>query len=234
MIPKTIHYCWFGGRPLPASARRCIASWRKYLPDHEIKEWNESNFDINAIGFTRQAAEMGKWAFVSDYARFAILYEHGGIYFDTDVEVIRPIDDILARGAYMGWEKERTMIGVASGLGMAAPKGLPVYEEIIAHYGKLRFADDKGRVLPGTVVRHVTEVLMRHGLKLEDTLQEVADVTIYPNEYFNPLDDFTGRLNITPDTRTIHHYAKTWIDGHGPVRTFIARIFHRLQECFHT
>ena len=103
-IPKVIHYCWFGGNPLPELAQRCIDSWRKYLPDYEIKEWNESNFNVNIIPYTAEAYQQGKYAFVSDYARFWILYRYGGIYFDTDVEVIRPLDDVLDRGGFMGFE----------------------------------------------------------------------------------------------------------------------------------
>ena len=104
MIPKIIHYCWFGGNPLPKSAIKCIESWKKYLPDYEIKEWNESNFDFSKCAYAREAAEKKKWAFVSDYARFKILYQYGGLYFDTDVEVIKPLDDIIAAGPFMGAE----------------------------------------------------------------------------------------------------------------------------------
>ena len=104
MIPKIIHYCWFGHNPLPPLALKCIASWKKYLPDYEIKEWNEENFDVNIIPYTREAYAAGKYAFVTDYARFWILYKYGGIYFDTDVEMIRPIDDIIAAGGFMGYE----------------------------------------------------------------------------------------------------------------------------------
>ena len=106
MIPKIIHYCWFGRNPLPKSAMRCIESWRKYFPDYEIKEWNEDNFDVNMLPFTQEAYKMRKFAFVSDVARFWILYRYGGLYFDTDVEVIRPMDDIVAQRAFMGIEVE--------------------------------------------------------------------------------------------------------------------------------
>ena len=124
MIPKVIHYCWFGGNPLPASAKKCIASWRKYLPDYEIKEWNESNFDVNIIPYTAEAYKAKKYAFVSDYARFWIFYKYGGLYFDTDVEVIKNMDDIIAKGPFMGCENEAkagatpVQLGVAPGLGL--------------------------------------------------------------------------------------------------------------------
>ena len=124
-IPKIIHYCWFGGKPLPKSAIKCINSWKKFFPDYEIKEWNESNFDVNMIPYTKEAYAAKKYAFVSDFARFWVPHEYGGIYFDTDVEVIRPMDDIIARGAYLGMEN-RTAIN--PGLGMAAPAGHPFYK----------------------------------------------------------------------------------------------------------
>ena len=104
MIPKIIHYCWFGGNPLPEDAKKYIESWRKYCPGYEIKEWNESNFDINCCDYVREAYEAKKWAFVSDYARFYILYQYGGLYFDTDVEMIRPLFSILQKGSFMGME----------------------------------------------------------------------------------------------------------------------------------
>ena len=108
MIPKIIHYCWFGRNPLPESAIKCINSWKKFFPDYEIKEWNEDNFDVNIIPYTKEAYEAKKYAFVSDYARFWILYHHGGLYFDTDVEVIKAMDDIIELGPFMGVEVEAT------------------------------------------------------------------------------------------------------------------------------
>lgn len=228
-IPHIIHYCWFGGKPLPPSAIRCIDSWKRHFPDWEIRRWDESNFDINAIPFTRQAAAMGKWAFVSDYARFVILHRHGGVYFDTDVEVIRPMNHIIARGAFMGFEKDHTTIGVAAGLGMGAPAGLPFYQKVIDHYSSVPFIDAEGRQLPGTVVSHVTELFINSGLVPDDSEQTVEGITIYPNDYFNPLDDATGRLNITDRTCSIHHYAKTWCDNYGPMRIRLTRLLHR---CF--
>lgn len=226
-IPRTIHYCWFGGRPLPTSALRCIDSWKRNFPGYEIRRWDESNFNIDAIPYTREAAAAAKWAFVSDYARFLILYRHGGIYFDTDVEVIRPMDHILAAGAFMGFEKSHSGIGVASGLGIAAPAGHPFYKKILDHYSSIPYLGADGKPLPGTVVAHVTHLFLEAGLVPEDRLQCVEGITVYPNEYFNPLDDATGRLRITPRTCSIHHYDKTWCDNYGPTRTRIMRLLHR-------
>lgn len=228
MIPHIIHYCWFGGKPLPKSAVKCINSWKKYFPGWEIRQWDESNFDINAIPYTREAAERSKWAFVSDYARFWILYNYGGVYFDTDVEVIRPMDDIIARGAFMGFEKSVNGVGVASGLGISAPKEHPFFHEVITYYSNIHFVDDKGAQLPGTVVMHITNLLLSHGLILENTYQNINGIHIYPSDFLNPLDDATGKLNITSNTRSIHHYAKTWCDNYGPVRTLVMRRLHRI------
>lgn len=112
MIPKIIHYCWFGRNPIPVEYQRYIESWKKFLPDYEIKEWNEDNFDVNIIPFTKEAYDVKKYAYVSDYARLKILYDNGGVYFDTDVEVIRNMDDIIAAGAWMAVEKHASSPGV--------------------------------------------------------------------------------------------------------------------------
>ncbi len=228
MIPHIIHYCWFGGSELPKSAKRCIASWKKYFPDYEIKEWNEENFDVHGIPYTHEAYERRKYAFVSDYARFYILYHHGGLYFDTDVEIIRPMKDIVELGAFMGIEKDCELIGVNPGLGMGSAPQNAIYKEILSYYETLHYIDENGNPYPGTVVSHVTKVLQRHGLELKNEMQEVAGIRIYPNDYFNPLDDATGRLCIKGNTHSIHWYAKTWLDNYGPLRTWATRWMHRI------
>lgn len=228
MIPKIIHYCWFGGNPLPKSAQKCIRSWKKHFLDYEIKEWNEQNFDVNSIRYTQEAYERKKYAFVSDYVRFYILYQYGGLYFDTDVEVIKPMDDLIAKGAFMGIEKDADKVGVAAGLGLAAEPKMAIYKEIIDHYTQVPFVDEKGEQIPGTVVKHTTDLLTKHGLVLKDEIQHVANVWIYPNEYFNPLEDATGKLSITSNTRSIHWYSKTWVENYGPIRNWVTRWIHRL------
>ncbi|MCH5293260.1 MAG: glycosyl transferase [Treponema sp.] len=209
MIPKTIHYCWFGGNPLPDLAQKCIASWRKFLPDYEIREWNEDNYDVRKIPYTAQAYDAGKYAFVSDYARFDILHEYGGIYFDTDVEVIRPLDDILERGAFMGVERAGAL---AAGLGMASPAASRIFREVLDSYEASVFLRADGTMDLTTVVERVSSIFKRHGFTDRDEIQQVVGITVYPAEYFCPMNMFTHELHITENTAAIHHYSASWIN----------------------
>ena len=231
MIPKKIHYCWFGRNPLPESARKCIASWRKYLPGYEIIEWNEDNFDVNCIQYTREAYEAKKYAFVSDYARFKILYEEGGLYFDTDVEVIKSMDDIISAGPFMGFEidsDEDIEIGqVNPGLGLGAIPKMDLYKEILDYYSNQIFINNNGDINQTTVVTRITEILINRGLGYRKGIQEIGEIKIYPSEYFNPLDDLTGKLRITKNTRSIHWFTKSWLEV-SSFRTKISRFAHRI------
>lgn len=214
MIPKIIHYCWFGRNPLPPLAEKCVASWRKFLPGYEIKEWNEDNFDVNIIPYTAEAYRAKKYAFVSDYARFWILYHEGGLYFDTDVEVIRPMDDIIERGPFMGCETDGSSNGgsikVAPGLGLGVASGLHLYEELLALYDGLHFQNIDGSYNQITIVQYTTEVLNRYGLENKSGIQCVDGVYIYPSEYFCPRNIVSKKMHITQNTRSIHHYMASW------------------------
>ena len=208
-IPKTIHYCWFGGNPLPELAQKCIASWKKFLPDYEIKEWNESNYDVRTIPYIAQAYDAKKYAFVSDYARFDILYQYGGVYFDTDVEIIKDLHPIIEKGAFIGVEKGTRPL-LAAGLGIASPAASKIYREIIDSYKSEQFIKEDGSLNLKTVVERVSETFAKHGFIEKDVLQTVAETTIYPSEYFCPKDVRTGELTITANTYTIHHYDGSW------------------------
>lgn len=214
MIPKIIHYCWFGGNPLPEDAKRCIASWRRYMPDYEIKEWNESNFDIRCNTYCEQAYNAKKYAFVSDYARLWILYQEGGIYFDTDVEVIKPLDDIIAKGAFMGCEtsptKDNQIITVNPGLGLGVEPKHPVYKELLDLYDKRSFILNDGSMDLKTIVTTTTEVLFEHGLQISNEIQQIDGISIYPKDFFCPIG-IDGKMEMTERTHTIHHYAQSWM-----------------------
>ena len=211
MIPKIIHYCWFGRNPLPKSAIRCIDSWRKYLPGYEIKEWNEDNFDVNIIPYTQEAYQAKKYAFVSDYARFWILYHYGGLYFDTDVEVIKPMDSIIEKGSFMGVEAGAAG-AVAPGLGLGATPRLDLYKELLDYYSTLHYCNGAGQWDGETVVGHTTKILCRNGLQMTGELQEVSGIWIYPADYFCPMDHTNGITTISPRTVSIHHYDASWRD----------------------
>lgn len=219
MIPKIIHYCWFGRNPLPELAQKCIASWKKYLPDYEIKEWNENNFDVDIIPYTAEAYAANKYAFVSDYARFWILYKYGGIYFDTDVEVIRPIDDIVAKGNFMGCETDASGSDAAS----VAP-GLGLVKKMLDYYEGRHFVHEAVMRNQITVVHIATKVLLDNGMKNVPGIQLVNDVWIYPSEYFCPINVKTGRIHVEKNTRTIHHYAGTWVDKKFSLKELVKKI----------
>lgn len=219
MIPKVVHYCWFGGNQLPDDAKKCIESWRKFFPEYEIKEWNERNFDVNCCDYVKEAYAAKKWAFVSDYARFWILYHEGGLYFDTDVEVIKDMSDIIAQGAFMGCETDDKC---NPGLGLGANPGLGIYKEILDYYAKIHFLIEGNTT--ETVVTHTSKILKSHGWVGNGEIEQIEGVTIYPPEYFCPMDYKTGKLDITPNTRSIHWYTASWQSSYSKAKTKLQQL----------
>lgn len=219
MIPKVVHYCWFGGNQLPDDAKKCIESWRKFFPEYEIKEWNERNFDVNCCDYVKEAYAAKKWAFVSDYARFWILYHEGGLYFDTDVEVIKDMSDIIAQGAFMGCETDDKC---NPGLGLGANPGLGIYKEILDYYEKIHFLIEGNTT--ETVVTHTSKILKSHGWVGNGEIEQIEGVTIYPPEYFCPMDYKTGKLDITPNTRSIHWYTASWQSSYSKAKTKLQQL----------
>ena len=219
MIPKVVHYCWFGGNQLPDDAKKCIESWKKFFPEYEIKEWNERNFDINCCDYVKEAYAAKKWAFVSDYARFWILYHEGGLYFDTDVEVIKDMSNIIAKGAFMGCETDDKC---NPGLGLGANPGLGLYKEILDYYEKIHFLIERNTT--ETVVTHTSKILKNHGWVGNGEIEQIEGVTIYPPEYFCPMDYKTGKLDITPNTRSIHWYTASWQSSYSKAKTKLQQL----------
>lgn len=230
MIPKVIHYCWFGRNPIPAEYQKYIESWRKYLPDFEVKEWNEDNFDINCIPFIQEAYEVKKFAYVSDYARLKVLYENGGVYFDTDVEVIRPIDDLMERGPWMGIEKHTSTPNNADqvnvGLGFAVEPRNSIIKEVMEFYENTHYIFPDGHMEQIPIVPVVTDVLRKHGMpKHVDKPTDVAGITIYPWDYFCPQEFLSSKIERTPNTYTIHHYSATWMSRSDKFKMWKGKFF---------
>lgn len=238
MIPKIIHYCWFGKGPMPILAKHCIKSWEKHMPDYQIKQWNEDNFDINCCQYISDAYKRKKYAFVSDYVRFYVLYQHGGIYLDTDVELLKSLDEILANGAFMGCENSAVVGGkhvrlnVAPGLGIGAEAGSPFFKEMIDMYNELSFFKEDGSMNLQTVVAYTSDRLRLYGLIDEDAIQEVCGIKIYPKEYFCPIDSKTRRKHVTPNTISIHYFAGSWVED-PPMIRFRKWLLHTFGESFY-
>lgn len=206
-IPKIIHYCWFGGKPKPELAQKCIRSWKKFCPDYEIREWNEDNFDISqAPDYVQQAYAQKRWAFVSDYVRLHALTKTGGIYMDTDVEVIKPLDPYLHHEAFAGFEHpERVQTGL-----LACRKDFPLFLEFMAYYDTASFLQPDGTPDVTTNVEILSKLCLQKGMVCNDSFQEVAGLTLYPREVFCPVDFDTMKLKKTRKTVTIHWFSGSW------------------------
>lgn len=206
-IPKIIHYCWFGGNPLPELAQRCIASWEKYCPDYEIIEWNEHNFDINCNDYVKEAYEAKKWAFVSDVARLYALVHKGGFYMDTDVELLKSLDEYRNYESLSGFENETQ---IPTGL-MACQAGSKLFVELLSEYNDIHFVRRDGSYDTTTNVKRITSTCLKYGLVLNNKKQTVNGFTLFPTEYFCPKDYRTGELNLTDNTVCIHHFNGSWV-----------------------
>lgn len=203
LIPPVIHYCWFGGGMLPDLYKRCIESWHKYCPDYGIVEWNEGNCDLNENAFARQAYEVKKYGFVPDYFRLKIIYEQGGIYLDTDVELLRSLNDLRYNEAFCGMEVPGE---AAFGLGFGAVAGHPVVAKLLERYHNMQFSETISPVWQ-------TADLMNMGMQYGNRQQEIKGMTIFPTEVLSPMNLVTGELNITEYTYAIHHYDGSWVSG---------------------
>ena len=206
-IPKKIHYCWFGKGQKPDIVNKCIQSWRKILSDYEIIEWNEENFDINSNEYVKQAYESGKFAFVSDYVRLYALYNYGGIYLDTDVEVFKRFDDLLDNDSIWGFEQENYIATSTIG----AAKGNKIIGEFLSLYKDRQFTKEDGSYDDLTNVAIVTKMLEEKGLKMNGKYQKIDGATFYPQTYFSPYDYINCRKFITDDTYCMHHFYKSWL-----------------------
>ena len=221
MIPKKIHYCWFGRGDKPKLAKKCIDSWRKFCPDYEIVEWNEDNFDVNMNAYTKMCYEQKKYAFLTDYTRLVVVNGYGGIYFDTDVELVRPIDDLLMHKAFFGYETNEYF---NTGEGFGSEAGTEVLKMLLEEYKPI-LSGTEGTV--GCPILN-TYALKKYGFNNDGMYQEINGVAVYPAEYFNPYDDPTGILRKTDKTYSIHWYGKSWLDKKKVIRSKIMKPVHRI------
>ena len=221
MIPKKIHYCWFGRNPLPESVLKNIATWKKYLPEYEIKEWNEDNFDINQNQYVKEAYENRKFAFITDFVRLYALFTEGGVYMDTDVEVLKSYNPFLHHHAFSGFETDGN---VPTGM-MAAEKGSIWAKELLEGYKDRHFVLPDGSLDFTTNTAVITKYMVDKGLKLNNKYQDFPDLcTMYPSKFFCPKDHRTGKIRITDETVCIHHFAGSWLN-----HSFSSKLRHGLK-----
>lgn len=208
-IPKMIHYIWVGGKEKSDLAKKCMESWKKFCPDYEIKEWNENNFDMEQNLYLKQAFEAKKFAFVSDYMRLKILYDYGGIYMDTDVELTKPLDEFLKHRAFSGFENQVWMPTAVMG---AEPKHIWI-KRMLSIYDNLPFINKDGSFNLTTNVTYMSIVTRKfYNVKLDNTYQELEDgIVIYPNDWFCPKDYVTQKILATQNTHAIHHFNGSWL-----------------------
>ena len=225
MNTKILHYCWFGKAPKTKVIEKCIESWKRYFPDWEIKEWNETNFDVRHNLYVSQAYDAKKWAFVSDYVRFWALEKNGGIYFDTDVEVIKPFDELLDDIAFAGFETDEF---IAPGLVLYVKEpNNPIIKSTREYYDNAKFFDENGNRIRINVCNIFTNILSGYGYIPNGQKQNCGGMILYPKDYFCPFNDQTGVLTKTENTYSIHWYDKSWMPKHRIIRNKITRLIHR-------
>lgn len=223
MIPKKIHYIWLGGNKKSKLIEKCIASWKKYCPDYEIIEWNENNFDIGSNRYLKEAYEAKKWAFASDYIRLYVLYTEGGIYMDTDVEVLKPLGRFLECKAFSGFERKDA---IPTGI-MACEKGNEIFKELLSFYADKSFYNEDGSMNQTTNVVTITNTFLEKGLILNNEYQNIEGFELFPNDYFCPKDYKTKELFLTDNSYTIHHFDGSWV---APKDKFKMKVQHMLGD----
>ena len=220
-IPKVIYYCWFGRGKMPALYKKCIASWRKYCPDYKIICISEDNFDIDQNRYAKEAYDAGKWAFVSDYARLKVLYDNGGIYLDTDVEIIKPFDSLIEETGYMGFDDDGV---VSTGLGFACEKGNELVGALLRDYDDISFILPDGSYDITPCPERNTRVMQKLGLDINNKNQIFMGMHMFPEDYFCPMKYYTGKKIITDNTYSIHHFSASWTSATAKRTLFLKRL----------
>lgn len=223
-IPKIIHYCWFGGKPIPNKYKKWMNSWKKYCPDYEIIEWNESNYDVTKNQYMHDAYKNEKWGFVPDYARLDIIYQYGGIYLDVDVELVQSLDELRYQEGFVGFE-DQTEVNFGSGFGAA--KGNRIIRELRDEYDRRKFVNEDGslNLLSSPFIQ--TEYFLKKGLVQNGEYQKLDGFSIYPEKMFSSKSLFSRRVKMTEYTKAIHHFDATWKDEEQ--RTFYGKFEEAMQ-----
>jgi len=229
MIPKTIHYCWFGRNPKKQINERCISTWKQYCQGWEIKEWNEDNFDISSAPlYVRQAYKAKKWAKVTNYARLKVVYDNGGVYLDTDVQLLKPLDPFLQYDAYFGLQTSEYN---NTGLGFGAVAGAPVLKELMSNYESIPFIKADGTRDMTTCPIIDTDVFLRHGMKQEDSFQIIENnIALLPTEILNPFNYLTYELRKTDNSYSIHWCQGSWLDKDDLMRYWLHYYYHKVKK----
>ena len=227
-IPKVIHYCWFGNTDIPQEYRNFISTWKIHCPDYQVKRWDESNFDISQNEYMREAYKKKRWAFVSDYARIKILYDHGGIYLDCDVELCKSLDDFLTADFFCGFEDQNH---INLGLGFGAVAGHRYLKELLDIYDKLKFVDRDGNLNETPCIAYQTTAAGRLGVKAENTYQKIDGMYVYPTEIFSPISPW-GMGNKTSNSYSVHHYTASWQKNENKkgIQNVYQRYYQRIKE----
>lgn len=223
-IPKVIHYFWFGHNPKPKLIQKCIASWKKYCPDYEIIEWNEDNFDITLCDYMREAYEAKKWGFVPDFARLWVIYNYGGFYLDTDVELIKSLDSLRDKKTFFASEGDSY---INTGIGFGSVKGAPILKAMFEEYYKLHFKLPDGTLAtdtPSPIIQTESIRKFLDGFEVKDTVQEIKGVTFYPKEYFCPFDYNTRIMHKTKNTIGIHRFAASWTSKSTKLKYYLINV----------
>ena len=222
-MDKILHYCWFGRGELPPLVRECMKSWRTHCPDYELVRWDEDSFDVSSHPYVAQAYAARRYAFVTDYVRLWALVRSGGVYLDTDVELLKPIDRFLEHAAFSGFERPDVVPTAI----MGAAAGHPAMVDLLAYYDGRPFlgADGEPDLTPN--VEPITDYYVGHGLVLDNSLQTVRDTTFYPKQVFCPKDYGTGKITLSPESVSIHHFAGSWLTPKGRASMHLYRLLAR-------
>ncbi|MCC3360514.1 glycosyl transferase [Holdemanella porci] len=221
MIPKVIHYCWFGNNPLPFEVKKCINSWKKICPDYEIRRWDETNFDVYQNDFIKSAYGSKAWAFVSDYARLKIVYDEGGIYLDTDVELKKSLDELRKNEGFFAIQQEGHYCN--TGLGFGAKKENEIVKTMLDLYDDLIYSEENKFSIACPYLN--TKALEKYGYSYSDDVIVIHNNLVLPPRFMDPIAPGKNKENLLcNDTVSIHHYSASWMDDKTVRRRKIIRI----------